>query len=51
VTREHDTPPHGGIGWYARPSDAALRPGHGEWTTLADALGPAPAAEARSAAE
>ncbi|MPY70922.1 MAG: bleomycin resistance protein [Alphaproteobacteria bacterium] len=51
VTKEHDTPPHGGIGWYARPSDANLRPGHGEWTTLADALGPAPAAEARSAAE
>ena len=34
----------GGRTWHARPSDAGLRPGHGDWPTTADALSPIPAA-------
>ena len=47
--KHHETVPHGGVGWYARPSDAALRPGHGKWPQLSEALVKAPAAMASAA--
>lgn len=42
--KRHDTVPGGGMGWSVRKEDQGLRPGHGTWPTLADALAPGPAA-------
>lgn len=42
--KRHDTVPGGGMGWSVRKEDAGLRPGHGKWPTLADAIAPGPAA-------
>lgn len=41
--KRHDTVP-GGMGWSVRKEDHGLRPGHGTWPTVGDALAPGPAA-------